>query len=745
MQVPDGPAAFKVHLATPAGLAEATLLPELIAVLSQQPCTRGQLLAVPVNLTLQLTATDTPQQQQQQEQDTGQQQQQQQAGHASGMLRRASAPAHKAPRNAPQLQRHSQQGVPNMLRRASAPVEASAAAAAAAAAGAGQEYLPALDRGRPGSQKGLTWADQQQQQQQQQEEGNEDADDATPQRKSSGSGGGGGGGDVGQSSSPSSSSIQRSTSATTVAPSFAPTVAPAAVAAAGVGGVGGAGGVKGAPQLHHSRSTPQLGELERLLSLDTAVEFDSCDEADLVGADVAFEQDVQQQQQQQHDSRGGGMRSRHDAQAGAPSLSGGSWYEHPTGLPDPHAPQSRNEVSEGPQLTNTAVGGDAAGNRADQQQQQQGAAALGGGFPGIFRQQSISGQLAFAAEFHAVLHVRLLLDAEDGTSSVLSSDGTSGVTGSTRGPLGGALLSQGVSPFAAAGAAAGLETSTSLSMLLPDGQGLQTQLTSQHAINQAPSVLLLGQSQGFGPFAQQQQQLQTAAAMATVVLCALALLLQSSTAASLLVTCAAFLNVACMALLLRPAWFRGVGRSLRRRLRQQQLQAQHSSHLHSHHHHHTGHHHTGHHHRNSSGQHRTHHGSKWQQQQQQQHSKGSSGAGAGPSKHSSSHLQGQHSSSSSPDSTARGDNSSGNSSSGGGGGLQAQQKLHGLRLQLLGGSYVKEALGLLEQQINAYRHMHELRDSSCSGGLQFCIPEIAFSPAHDAAAAAAAISASNQV
>jgi hypothetical protein len=44
---------------------------------------------------------------------------------------------------------------------------------------------------------------------------------------------------------------------------------------------------------------------------------------------------------------------------------------------------------------------------------------------------------------------------------------------------------------------------------------------------------------------------------------------------------------------------------------------------------------------------------------------------------------------------------------------------------------VKEALGLLEQQINAYRHMHELRDSSCSGVLQsWFLYEVSGCPAH---------------
>ncbi|KAF6256638.1 hypothetical protein COO60DRAFT_92785 [Scenedesmus sp. NREL 46B-D3] len=52
LEVPDGPAAFKVHLATPAGLAEATLLPEMLALLARQanPQHTGQLLAVPVRL-----------------------------------------------------------------------------------------------------------------------------------------------------------------------------------------------------------------------------------------------------------------------------------------------------------------------------------------------------------------------------------------------------------------------------------------------------------------------------------------------------------------------------------------------------------------------------------------------------------------------------------------------------------------------------------------------------------------------
>lgn len=50
MQVTDGPAAFRIHLATPSGLAQATVVPELLALLAQHPHPRGQLLAVPINL-----------------------------------------------------------------------------------------------------------------------------------------------------------------------------------------------------------------------------------------------------------------------------------------------------------------------------------------------------------------------------------------------------------------------------------------------------------------------------------------------------------------------------------------------------------------------------------------------------------------------------------------------------------------------------------------------------------------------
>uniref|UniRef100_A0A383WN22 CRAL-TRIO domain-containing protein n=1 Tax=Tetradesmus obliquus TaxID=3088 RepID=A0A383WN22_TETOB len=69
LEVPDGPAAFKVHLATPAGLAEATLLPEMLALLARQanPQHTGQLLAVPIRLGgTGIPAAGLQQQQQQQ-------------------------------------------------------------------------------------------------------------------------------------------------------------------------------------------------------------------------------------------------------------------------------------------------------------------------------------------------------------------------------------------------------------------------------------------------------------------------------------------------------------------------------------------------------------------------------------------------------------------------------------------------------------------------------------------------------
>jgi hypothetical protein len=190
---------------------------------------------------------------------------------------------------------------------------------------------------------------------------------------------------------------------------------------------------------------------------------------------------------------------------------------------------------------------------------------------------------------------------------------------------------------------------------LSDG-GLQM----QHTITQHPSILLLGAGHTAGPTAEQQQIVQTAVALLAALLCGCALLLRSTGAAGVLVLCAALVNIVCMAAALHPALFRRPGRFLQRVLRLQQAHSSHA-HAHSHHHHHHG---------------SSHHGLK------RQHSKGST-AGAGP---------GQHSS-----------------------GLSQQRKLQGLRLQLLGGSFVKEALGLLEQQIHAFRDMQEAPDS-CSGG-----------------------------
>lgn len=56
-QVSDGPAAFRIHISTPAGLAVATLVPELLALLAQHPHPQGQVLAVPVDPTLSTPAS----------------------------------------------------------------------------------------------------------------------------------------------------------------------------------------------------------------------------------------------------------------------------------------------------------------------------------------------------------------------------------------------------------------------------------------------------------------------------------------------------------------------------------------------------------------------------------------------------------------------------------------------------------------------------------------------------------------
>lgn len=58
--MPGGPAAFKIHISTPAGLAVATLVPELMALLAQHPHSQGQLLAVPVHLSSHQAAGTGP-------------------------------------------------------------------------------------------------------------------------------------------------------------------------------------------------------------------------------------------------------------------------------------------------------------------------------------------------------------------------------------------------------------------------------------------------------------------------------------------------------------------------------------------------------------------------------------------------------------------------------------------------------------------------------------------------------------
>lgn len=203
------------------------------------------------------------------------------------------------------------------------------------------------------------------------------------------------------------------------------------------------------------------------------------------------------------------------------------------------------------------------------------------------------------------------------------------------------------------------------------GSALEMQHTT---LPQTTSILQLGTTDPAPSSAAQQQLLQTTAALVAALLCGLALLLPSTGAASILVLCAALANLACIAAALQPVRFSRVARFLQRVLR-----VGHGGHAHAHahghlsrsshaHHHHSGHHHHHHH----------HHGVR------RQHSKRPSA------------TSGQHSSCSAAPSC----------------------KLQGLRLQLLGGSFVKEALGLLEQQIAAYRDSLESPDS-CSGMRQW--------------------------
>jgi hypothetical protein len=566
LQVADGPAAFKVHLATPAGLAEATLLPELIAVLSQQPCTHGQVLAVPVDLTSQVTAAVAQRAQEQQQQQVAAKANSTGSGQGPARQWRTGGAADSA-------------GNASSSSKVQAAVSTEGSSLPSAAVS--REPVPAADKLRESSQRELTWADQQQQ----------------------------GDGDVGADVAP----LQHSTHGGAAA-GFQHRAAPCGAASA-------AG--KGMP---HSRSMPQLGEVDHLLPAAASVEYDSCDETDLWA-----EQDVQQAQQVAQTIH---LRRRADSSSSLPDLQSGQ-----------RGVSTDSWKGDGPAADSCTAGAASAAAELAAEEQRPGFAGLSR----IYRQQSWA-QLSFAAEVHAVLHVRLLLDTEDGSSSVLDA------SCAPAGPQ--------ISPFAVRAGVSGLDDAA---MPLPDGS-----LQMQHTIAQQPSILLLG-AEHTRPTAEQQQIVQTAVALLAALLCGCALLLRSHTgaASAVLVLCAALVNVVCMAAALHPALFQRPGRFLQRVLRLQQV---HSSYAHAHSHHH--HHHQNHHHHGGS-----HHGLKGQ------HSKRST-AGAGP--------VGQHSS-----------------------GLSQQRKLRGLRLQLLGGSFVKEALGLLEQQINAYRDMQESPDS-CSGGWWCC-------------------------
>lgn len=585
--MPEGPAAFKIYLATPAGLAEATLLPELIAVLSQLPCTHEEhVLAVPINLTLQVPTADTEQEQQEQEQV------QEQAARRGSVSRGQTAAGQAGSHNSSS---DSKGGSPTPP----------------AAAGRG---LSAADRGKLGSQKGLTWADQQQR------EGSSDdcAADffAADERRSFG-------GRV-----------------------------PAAVqqAASCTGGLSAAAG-KSSLAMHHSRSTPHLGQLEQLLPDTASIEFDSCDEAD------RFEEEQELREQQQRDSRSAALRARADSSSSLPDL----------------LPQQQRGLSVDSWKADAGIGSDlstgaaaaggagAAGSPGTDEQRP----VVVGGLSGSFRQQS-STHVSFKAEVHAVLHVRLLLDTENGSRMQPAPAAPcmpAAAAGQETAP---AAAGRHISPFALAGALDVLDDSG-----LPlSGSALQMQHTF---LPQTTSILQLGTTDPAPPSAAQQQLLQTTTALVAALLCGLALLLPSTGAASILVLCAALANLACMAAALQPVRFSRAARSLQRVLR---LGRGGHAHAHGHlsrsshaHHHHSSHHHHHHHH---------HHGVK------RQHSKRPSAA------------SGQHSTCA----------------------AAPARKLQGLRLQLLTGSFVKEPLGLLEQQIAAYRDSVESPDS-CSGMRQW--------------------------
>jgi hypothetical protein len=413
---------------------------------------------------------------------------------------------------------------------------------------------------------------------------------------------------------------------------------------------------KGLLAMHYSRSMPHLGQLERLLPDTASVEFDSCDEAD------RFEEQQEVWEQRQLDSVSAALRPRADSSSSLPDLPPHQQRGLSLGSFKADAVMGSDLSTVGTVAAAGGAGAAASSTGTDEQR------PVAGGLAGILRQQSGT-HLSFAAEVHAVLHVRLLLDTENGSSTQPAAAAPCLPAAAATEP---AVAGRHISPFALAGA---------LDVLDDSGMPLSGSLLEmQHtALPQTPSILQLGTTEPAPPSAAQQQLLQTAAALVAALLCGLALLLPSTGAASILVLCAALANLACMAAALQPLRFSRATRSLQRLLR-----LGHSSHAHAHAHghqprsSHIHHHHSSHHH---------HHGVK------RQHSKRPSA----PS--------GQHSSTCSAAAPGR--------------------KLQGLRLQLLGGSFVKEALGLLEQQIAAYRDSLESPDS-CSGMRQSLTTVLSF-------------------
>lgn len=648
LQVPEGPAAFKVHIATPAGLAEASLVPEFLAVLarSQQPW--GQLLAVPVKLAIdQQPAAGQPPQQ-----DSRQQQ-------------RASAPSHQYGHSITDYPtQHETAAADRLLRVSAGPAEQQQQESGLGRIGESRQLDTTLGDHTAGGSEGGYSNDSHDQQDASRVEhllGHQGSESCSSSRSSLGQvdaqpesrlGGAAGasrsqtvaqGGAPGQDAALSRSSISSSTIkrlVTMPSRSYASAKGVAKGLLQRVVTSKDPSHRGSSPSLLSKMGSPARARLAFYVGSDSGVSrklgLRRRDSADRLPA-KAFRRSKSQPEglatfsaaaSDAASEPGYGAASPVDSDAESDSgtaplgrfqkkasSSGdlvGLQHQH---LGGPVARDSRF-AQQVRQLSNRSWGGTSSGSGTSGSNQQ-----------GFLGQQ---GQEVLPNEVYAVLHVRLLLsDADDTASAAVRS--VTATAGSA-------------SPFAAVSAAPLADSSE---------QGSR--------ISAAPSIVMLGsvQQRAGRQMTTQEQQVLSAAGCLAAVLCAVALLFRQTAAGPLLILLAALVNLSCMALSARPGCVRSASKRMLRLL--QRL-----------------------------------HGLLFRRANQQRMSSGGVSSQQAPgggllSPRTSLLATTDSSSTKLPSVPADGGRAAGS----------------GLRLRLLGASFVKEPLGLLQEQISAFKAMQD--------------------------------------